>query len=41
MLNDFVVLIVTFSAGGLAGYFYRDHLSKMRHRRALAHRYFG
>ena len=29
------VIVVTFSAGGLAGYYYSAHLSRLRHRRDL------
>jgi hypothetical protein len=29
------VIVLTFSAGGLAGYFYNSHQARLRHRRDL------
>jgi hypothetical protein len=31
----FGVIVLTFSAGGLAGYFYNSHQARLRHRRDL------
>jgi hypothetical protein len=36
-----ILFLVTFLSGALAGYFYRDHISRLRHRRVLAQRYSG
>jgi hypothetical protein len=39
MLSNLVPLVITFCSGGLAGYLFREQISRMRHRRALRHRY--